>query len=324
LTRELASRQGYRVVGAVDLDQALTGADVGTLAGLPAPLGVKVEADANALLRRTAADVVLVTTSSDLESLLSQIRPFLEAGLHVVSTCEELAYPFVTQPDCAEKIDDLARHNRAVVLGTGVNPGFLMDLWPLVATAVVHRVDAIRIDRIQDAAQRRLPFQRKIGAGLTPDEFAAKVEAGTLRHVGLTESMQMIAHRLGWELTRTEDVVEPVIAASAVKTADLEIAPGNATGVEQVGKGFIGEREVLTLRFRAVVGEGENRDTVRIEGEPPLRVEIPGGVNGDAATCNIMVNAIHAVQGAPPGLRHMADIPPITWQAHKGEPEKSA
>lgn len=307
VTREIAARRDLALVGAVD--PAHAGADLGLLAGLPGPLKIPVFADPAGLLERVKADVAVVTTTSKIGELVGQIRPLIAAGLSVVSSCEELAYPFHTHPAAARELDELARHNGVSVLGTGVNPGFLMDFWALTATALTRRVDAVRIDRIQDAGRRRVPFQVKIGVGLTPEAFASRVAEGTLRHVGLAESMYLIADGLGWELDRVEDEVTPVLAGAPVVAGDLRVEKGCAAGVEQVGRGLAGGREVLTLRFRAAVGEGVDRDVVRIEGEPSLTVEIPGGVNGDAATCSILAHACRAVTRARPGLRHMADVP---------------
>ena len=154
----------------------------------------------------------------------------------------------------------------------------------------------------------RIPFQQKIGAGLTIEHFDEKVKAGLLRHVGLTESMQLIAAGVGWRLDRTDDNVDPVIACDKVTTPDLTIEPGMALGVNQIGRGFVGGEEVITLVFRAAVGEPNPRDRILIQGSPTVDTTIDKGINGDIATCAIVVNAIPTVVGAAPGLRTMADI----------------
>jgi 4-hydroxy-tetrahydrodipicolinate reductase len=205
-------------------------------------------------------------------------------------------------------------------LGTGVNPGFLMDFLPAVLTAVCGRVDQVRVLRFQDAAARRVPFQKKIGAGLTPDEFRAKASEGVLRHVGLVESMDFIAARLGWVLDRRSESLEPVIATEEIGTGYVPIRPGMARGVEQIGRGFIGSDEVITLHFRAAVGEPRSFDRIIIDGEPRLDATLDGGVNGDTATCAIVLNAIRSVASAPPGLRTMADVwPPSFYRPGRRE-----
>ncbi|MEJ2234808.1 MAG: hypothetical protein P8X67_12855, partial [Syntrophobacterales bacterium] len=234
-------------------------------------------------------------------------------GKNVVSTCEELMYPWITNPSLAKEIDVAAREQGISVLSTGVNPGFLMDFLPLVMTAVCRDVEKVTVERIQDAQYRRLPFQKKIGAGLTKGEFEERVKAGNLRHVGLTESMHLLASGLRWKLDRTEDIIEPVIASREVITANLTIEPDRALGVNQIGRGYIGDKELITLVFRATIGEPEPRDRVLIQGTPSIDMAIEEGVNGDTATCAIIVNAIPVVIQAPPGLRTMADINPISF-----------
>ncbi len=310
ITRYLIRKNGFDLVGGWDLDPAKAGRDLGELAGGP-PLGVVVSSDPVQLTESGAA-VAVVTTVSSLQQCRGPILQAVRAGLHVVSTCEELAYPWISQPDIAKEIDRAAKMNSVSVLGTGVNPGFLMDFLPVAMSGVCLEVEKVVVERIQDATHRRLPFQAKIGAGLTLQEFGRRVEEKKLRHVGLTESMHMIAARLGWTLDKTEDVIEPVLAKQTVQTADLQIAGGNAVGVSQVGRGWSQGRELIRMVFRATVGEPETYDRLQITGTPNIDIRIAGGVNGDIATCAITVNAIPAIVAAQPGLRTMADIAPIS------------
>ncbi len=309
-TLYLAERENLQIVGAVDADPAKVGKDVGVLAGL-APLGVAVKPDIAQALAGQSADVVLLTTSSALTRIADQLKQVLPFGVHVVSSCEELSYPWQTNPAVAGEIDELAKKHGVSVLATGVNPGFLMDFLPIAMTGVCKSVRQVTVERIQDATFRRIPFQKKIGAGLTQAEFQAKVEQGVLRHVGLTESVQMIASRLGWRLDSTSDEIAPVVAEKDVPLGDGVIEAGKVLGVRQIGRGIVNGREAITLFFRAAIGEPESRDRIVIDGEPSIDTCIKGGVNGDVATCAILVNAIPAVMKARPGLRTMADIEPL-------------
>jgi 4-hydroxy-tetrahydrodipicolinate reductase len=250
----------------------------------------------------------VLTTTSSLERIQSQVMEIVASGKNVVSTCEELTYPWITHPKIAAEIDDAARRHLVSVLSTGVNPGFLMDFLPLIMTGVCRQVRRITVERIQDAQFRRLPFQRKIGAGLTLRQFQDKVDQGVLRHVGLVESMHLLASGLGWKLEKTEDLLTPMIATYRVTTPELTIEPGRAVGVQQVGCGYLNGEEVLTLVFRAVVGEPNPHDRIVIEGTPNIELTIKDGINGDIATCAIVVNAVPAVMKAQPGLRTMADV----------------
>ncbi len=307
----LTEKDHLRVVGAVDVDPVKAGQDLGAAYNLDRPLDVAVEGSLDAGMMNDA-DVAVVTTVSDLQALYPTLEQAMEGGLNVVSTCEELAYPWDAEPELAGRIDDLAKANRVSVLGTGVNPGFLMDFLPVATTAVCRNVESIRIERIQDASLRRLPFRRKIGAGLSIEAFQERVRSRRIRHVGLTQSMQMVASRLGWRLDRTEDAVEPVVAQTEVRGKDWSVPAGAATGVNQTGRGFVDNREVLTLVFRATVGETQPRDRIFVNGTPEVDLTVAGGINGDVATCSIVANAIPVIHGALPGLRTMVDIAPIS------------
>jgi len=307
ITGIISEKDHLSLVGAVDIDPDKKGKDAGDLAGCPS-LGVEVTDDAGNI----EGDIAVVTTTSDREKITAQILDIVSSGLNVVTTCEELSYPWKTDSDRAEQIDKEAWKNEVSVLSTGVNPGFLMDFLPLVLTGVCRDVRRITVERIQDAGQRRIPFQKKIGAGLSPDEFNECAEKGAIRHVGLTESMHMIGAALGWDIERTEDTVEPVIAEKEIRAGSVTVAEGYARGVLQTGRAWMHGKKVITLVFKAAVGEPDPRDRIHIEGTPVIDSVIQGGVNGDIATCAITVNAIPVVVRAQPGLRTMADIQPIS------------
>ncbi len=312
LVRYAVERGCFNIVGAVDPDPEKAGKDLGQLCGLK-PLGITVRDNLHEVLANRSAEVALLATVSSLVALESHVTELAKAKLNIVSTCEELFFPWKTHSEVAGRIDEICRQNGVTCVGTGVNPGYLMDLLPTVLTGLCQNVKKVEVWRVQDASVRRIPFQQKIGAGLTLDEFEAKRKGGTLRHVGLPESVDFIAQRLGWKLDRNTETLEPVIADRQIDSGYKPIAKGMACGVHQVGRGFVGEREVITLNFRAAVGEPEPYDQVHIDGEPPIHSRIAGGVNGDIATCAITLNAVRSVLASSPGLKTMADIPPIAF-----------
>jgi len=315
ITRLLLDKKQFELVGAIDNDPDKVGRDLGEIAQLATPLNIAIRSDVPGVLADTRPDIVVLTTSSTVESIYPQIMGIIEAGVSVVTTCEELSYPWLTHPDLAAKMDEAAQAHDVAILATGVNPGFLMDFLPTTLTGICRTVNKVTVERFQDAQFRRIPFQKKIGAGLSVAAFEQAVANKTLRHVGLTESMHMIAHTLGWELDKTEDIIEPVIAEKQTDTADLSIQPGNALGVQQTGRGYADGEEVITLIFRATIGEPNPRDRIIIEGEPQIDTTIQHGINGDIATCMITINAIPAVLKARPGLRTMVDVGTISHLA---------
>ncbi len=311
----VASYVGHRsdieLVGAVDIDANLVGRDLGEVAS-GSRSGISISADADAVLSHARPDVVFLTTSSSLEVVHHQLEECIGTGTNVISTCEELSYPYRRDAQLSAEIDQMAKANDVTVLATGVNPGFLMDAWPLFMTGVCQEVHRIKAVRIQDASPRRGPFQKKIGAGRTLEEFDRLVAAGSLRHVGLPESIAMIADGLGWELDEIVESIKPVVAGERVKTDFITVEPGQAAGVRQVGKGIRAGEELVTLEFEAYLGAPESYDAVYITGTPNLEVVIKGGTHGDIATAAIVVNCVRRVLDAPPGLMTMKDMPIIT------------
>jgi len=295
----------------VDIDQEKTGKDVGDVIGLDHQLGFPVAATLAESGCQVRADIALHTTNSYFPLFGDQIVELLEAGLDVVSTSEELSFPWIAHPDDAKRIDAAAKAAGKTVLGTGVNPGYLMDSLPLSLTAICQRVDRIKVTRHMNASIRRGPFQAKIGAGMTVEAFNQRMEAGRMGHVGLPESMGMIFDTLGRRLDRYESSVEPLMADREISTEHVTVKPGEVRGLKQVAHGYADGVEFVTLVFIAGLEEETNEDTIEIEGVPDLKVTMVG-THGDLATVAIAVNAIRRVRQAPAGLVTMRDLPIIT------------
>jgi hypothetical protein len=309
VVKQIAQRRGLKSVGAIDIDPAKSGRDLGDVAGLKRRLGVAISDNPVKALKAAKPDVVVLCTSSSLKEVLPQIEGILAAKRPIVSTTEELSYPGYTHVRYARRIDRLAKKARVAVLGTGVNPGFVMDALPIVLTSACERVDRIAIQRVQDARIRRLPFQQKIGAGLTTEQFQRQVNEGTVRHVGFTESIAMIGDALGWTLDRITDDIQPKLAASPISSEYLAVDPGYVCGLVQDGVGYRKGEPVIRLHMEAYLGAPESFDAVQIEGTPPLSFRIAGGVDGDVATASMIINSIPKVLAASPGLRTMLDLP---------------
>ena len=307
--KQLAGRRGFKVVGGVDVDAAKVGRDLGDVAGLPQRLGVKVSADIAKTIKSAKPDVVVLCTSSSIKQVLPQLEAILKAKKPVVTTTEELSYPGYTHIRQARLIHAWAKKSKVAVLSTGVNPGFVMDALPIAMTAVCDRVDRVVVTRIQDARMRRLPFQQKIGAGLTTEQFEKKVRDGSVRHVGFTESIAMIADALGWTLDRITDSVEPKLASVTTSSEFLAVDPGYVCGIVQDGVGYRKGEPAIRLHMEAYLGAPDSYDSIEIDGAPRLAVKIAGGVHGDVATTSIVINSIPNVLAAAPGLHTMRDLP---------------
>ncbi len=302
IARLLLMKPWVKLVGAIDIDPKKAGRDLGEIIGINQKTGVIVTRELQA-----KTDVVCHSTGSRLRDVASQLKDLLKRGSHVVSTCEELSFPL--DKEIREDLQQAARSANVTLLGTGVNPGFVMDKLPLTITSVCQKVDRVEIIRIQNASTRREPLQRKVGAGMTAEEFRSAVASGKIKHMGLKESLMMVGNGLGVDFESvTEEKIEPIIAKKEVVTQYLKVAPGQVAGVHQTieGRGKIR----VSLELRMYVGaEDLAADRVIVHGVPNVEMEIKGGVHGDRATAAMVVNAIPRVVSARPGLLTMDDIP---------------
>jgi 2,4-diaminopentanoate dehydrogenase len=312
LAMHLLEKEGVEIVGAIDINPKIVGKDLGEILGKK-KLGIIINNDVEAVIKDTEPDIIAHTTMSYLKQTYNQFEKVLKLGINVVSTCEELSYPYATTEgkNYAEKLDRIAKKGKATILGTGVNPGFVMDTLPIFLTAVCQKVDEIYITRQMDAATRRIPFQTKIGAGLSVDEFKKKIEKHEITgHVGLEQSIQMIADALGWELDGIEiEKPQPVVLKRDVASDAIKVPKGSNSGSLQYAYGIIGGKKLITMDFKAYIGAPEEFDSVTIKGVPPINQKISPCTHGDYATIAITANMIPLVINAEPGFKTMIDLP---------------
>jgi 4-hydroxy-tetrahydrodipicolinate reductase len=309
IARLMREKHAIEICGAIDTDPAKAGRDLGEVIGAAdAPWGVKISADAKEILEQSA-DVVIHSTSSSLPKVMDQLLACLEAEACIVSTCEELSYPFRTYPELSAKLDSAAKDWGVALVGTGVNPGFVMDKLVVTLAAVSQRIEYAKALRIVDASKRRLPLQKKIGAGMSVEEFRAQVAAGVIKHVGLPESVAMVADSLNLPVEEITETIEPVVARDRVQTEFLTVEAGQAAGVHQIARGLGGGKELVYLELQMYVGAKDPADTVELKGHPNISLVIPGGSHGDIATASVVVNSIPVILDAPAGLRTSRDLP---------------
>jgi 4-hydroxy-tetrahydrodipicolinate reductase len=311
IAKFLLEKEGIDIVGAVDVDENKVGKNLGEVLGVEKNLGIKVSDDLDAVLSKADADIAVHTTSSYLRDTYPQIASIVKHGVNVVSTCEELSYPHASEPELAKKLDAMAKNHDVTVLGTGINPGFLMDTLVIALTAPCQKIEKIEGVRVMNAATRRVPFQKKIGAGLTVEEFQRKIEKKQITgHVGLEQSIAMIAGALAWKLEKIMiEYVEPVVAEKPVESKDIKVKAGQAAGLRQKAKGIMKGKEVIVLDFQAYIGAEDEYDAITIKGVPNIKQKIQPCVHGDIGTVAMVVNSIPKVINAPSGLLTMKDLP---------------
>ncbi len=297
------ARAGHvELVGAIDINPALVGQRVG-------PSDVTITSDVEASLQAARPDVVLHTTGSFLDKVKDQILCCARAGAHVISSTEELTFPYSKYPGISSEIDAVAKACGVVVIGTGVNPGYAMDTLALAATGVSASAQRIEVSRVVDASKRREPLQRKVGAGLTARAFRIRRDKGEFGHIGLRESLEVVATGLGWVLDEMVETLEPVLAVYPVKTDYFSVAPGEVAGILQTAVGSRNGHELIRLTLKMYLGAQDPVDRVRVHGVPPIDMIVKGGIFGDTATVGSLINAIPRVMDAPPGLHTVITLP---------------
>lgn len=310
----LLEKESFEVVGAIDFAQEIVGKDLGELLKAPRTLGITIQNDACSLFSTVNAHVVVLTTTSHLKSVFPQISQCIKAGLNVVSTSEELSYPWKRSPELAQEIDDLAKQYGVTVVGTGINPGYLMDTLPLFITASCLEVNRVKVVRIINSNRRRKSFQRKIGTGLTLAEFRQKIDSGDITgHVGFLESINMVAAGLNWDLDETIEMpADPIVSDKEIITDYGTVKAGDVIGLTSIAFGKRAGKKVITLEFNANANVEEEYDEIIIEGIPRIHLKIIGGVHGDIGTVAVTINTISRVIDSPPGLFAMKDLPIVS------------
>jgi hypothetical protein len=302
------TKQSLQVVGAVDRDPKLVGRDLGEVLGLGKSLGIAVAKSLAEVLAGTHADAVIHCTGSSFVAVYDQLVEIARAGLHCVTSCEEALFPYYRHRKLAGQLDDLCLSRQVAMVGTGVNPGLVMDTLALALTVACQRVEAVRVLRVVDVATRREALQRKVGVGLDETEFGRLGAQHKVGHVGLAESLVFLADGLGWNLEQINESLAPVICDAAIASAAVNIRKGQVSGVRQFARGLMEGRERLTLELQMYAGAPDPRDRIEIEGDPPLRLVIEGGVPGDAATPAVLVNTVPQLVSCRSGLHTMRTL----------------
>lgn len=308
----ILEKEGIEIVGAIDAAPQIAGSDLGDVLGAK-KLGVICNSNPEEVLQLDA-DLIFIATASFVKDVYPLIEKAINRGLDVITIAEEMAYPYAQEPDLAQKIDNLAMEKGVTVLGTGINPGFVLDLLIIALSGVCARVDKIKAARINDLSPFGPTVMEGQGVGTTPEEFKKGVEEGTIvGHVGFPESIGMIADALGWELDEIKQTREPIVTNVYRETPYVKVEPGMVAGCRHIAYGMKDGQALITLEHpQQIHPDMEGQDTgdyVWIEGEPNINVankpEIPGGIG----TMAIAVNMIPKVLQAEPGLMSMADLP---------------
>jgi len=314
VARVLLDKEGLEIVGACDPRGDLSGSDIGRICGLDEDTGITVESDLATALSHSRPDIAIQATGSTLTSVAADIELLLEHGASVISIAEEMAFPWCQSEATARRLHELAVRQEAVVLGTGINPGFVLDLLIIALTGVCAQVTSIAASRSNDLSPYGPTVMEAQGVGLTPNEFQRGVQAGTIiGHVGFDQSLHMIAASLGWRIERVEQTLDPIVARIPREAPLVRVEPGQVAGCLHRAIAHVDGRPAIALTHPQQVcpdAEGiPTSDRIEIRGRPDICLEGTPEIPGGEGTAAIVVNMIPRVLGATPGLRTMADLP---------------
>ncbi|MDK2880106.1 MAG: 2,4-diaminopentanoate dehydrogenase [Thermoanaerobacteraceae bacterium] len=313
MAKMVLQKQGMEIAGAIASRPEKSGKDLAEVLNLSGRTGVIVSGDADEVLKKEA-DIVLLSTSSFTKEVFPQIKKAIESGKNVITIAEEMAYPAYGEPKLAESIDSIAREHGVTVLGTGINPGFVLDTLIIALSGVCMDVKKITARRINDLSPFGTTVMRTQGVGTTVEEFKKGLEDGSIvGHIGFNESITMISRALGLEIDEIKQIREPIISKTHRETPYVKVEPGMVAGCRHIGIGLRKGEPVIILehpqQIRPELENVETGDYINIEGTPNINLAIKPELPGGIGTIAIAVNMIPQVVNAKPGLVTMKDLP---------------
>ena len=316
MVRLLQNKPPARVVGAIDHDPAKIGMDAGGAAGLEKSLGIEVGFPPESVLDRVEADLVLHTTTAFLDEAYDQIMALIDRGLNVITICQELFFPIGKNVSGAKDIDRKAREKGVRITAVGINPGFVMDLLPILCSVPCWSIEKLFVRRVVDFAPYGPDEMRHIGVNLTQEDFLEGVKVGKIGHIGLLETTAMVGHCLGFPIDELRQTKEPLFTRSARETLFVKIEPGKVCGFKQNVAGLIQGKKILDFRMVGIVSPDKEKDgvemgdTTRISGEPSVDITIKEEIaqKGGLGTSGVAVNMIPVLLGSEPGFHTMNEF----------------
>ncbi|OQB20499.1 MAG: dihydrodipicolinate reductase [Firmicutes bacterium ADurb.Bin182] len=312
----LLKKTGAEIVGVCDIHPDRAGKDMYDILGIDrkgkAPLIIK--SNIEEVIKEKSCDVAIIATDSYTKNAFPKIKFCLEKKVNVISTAEEMAFPKAQSPELAEEMDRIAKENGVTVLGTGINPGFVLDYLILALTGTCEAVEVIKASRVNDLSPFGHAVMEEQGVGISPEEFKKRIANNALAgHVGFPESIRMVAEGIGWDIEKIEQTKDPIISNTYRKTKYTEVKPGNLAGVRQRGFGYVdGTLKIEMDHPQQILPQTENIDTgdyITIKGNPAINLQIKPEIPGGTGTVAMCVNMIPHVINSRPGLKTMLDLP---------------
>jgi 4-hydroxy-tetrahydrodipicolinate reductase len=314
MAKLMLDKTGLKIVAAVDGRPDFVGKDLGEVLGVGKKLDVIITNRPEDVLKKESVDIVLIATTSWLKDQIPDLRKIMNAGINCISIAEEMSDAYAQNPELAKELDALAQKNGVTILGTGVNPGYVLDLLIVALTGGNHSVERIEASRVNDLSPYGPTVMNSQGVGTTPEQFRAGIADGSIvGHVGFPESINMISDALGLGVDRIEQTREPIISKVKRETPYVKVEPGMVAGCSHIGIGYHGSKEVVKLihpqQIHPQLENQETGDYINIYGKPEIHMSIKPEIAGGVATEGIAVNMIPLVVASTPGLKRMIDMP---------------
>ncbi len=316
MARMLLAKKGVDIVAVCDVHPERVGRSIFEVLNVERGerSNVIINKDIEQVVFEGSCDLCLIATDSFTKKTYPKIKYVLEQKVNVISTAEEMSFPTAQEPELAEDMDKIAKENGVSVLGTGINPGLIMDLLVVCLTGCMTDVDDIEVKRVNSLSPFGPAVMEEQGVGMTVDEFNRKVEEGTMAgHVGFSESVNMIADAIGWKVERFEQQMKPILTDVDRKSSFGFAKAGDVAGVNMTGQGYVnGELKINMIHPQQIEPQiaGLNTgDYITIKGTPEVNMSIMPEIDGGSGTIAMCVNMIPHVINADPGLKTMIDLP---------------
>lgn len=316
IAKMILSKKGFQIVGAIDMDPKKTGKKLYEVLGVEPneDNSCIVTKNADEAVKKGAAEVCVIATASYTKVVFPMIKKAAEAGMDVVTTAEEMSYPRAMDTELSDEMDKIAKENHVSILGTGVNPGFIMDLVVIMLTGVCDKVDNIKVKRVNDLGCFGKAVMDEQGIGLKPQEFKDGVKNKTIAgHIGFLQSFGMFEEAFNVKFNNVRQEKEPIVTNVPRSTDIVSVKPGDVAGCRQLGYANLGDKVFVTMEHpQQIKPELENVNTgdyIKISGVPNLDLQIKPEIPGGIATIAICVNMIPLVMNSEPGLKTMLDLP---------------
>ncbi len=277
----------------------------------PMPLIIQDEADG---LKSANADVAILCTDSFVKTSKDKILACIEKRMNVISIAEEMSYPFAADREISELIHRKAKENNVTVLGTGINPGFMMDALVIALTSVCTSVEQIEVSRVNSLSPFGKSVMHEQGVGISVAQFYQRQKEGTLAgHIGFDQSMAMMSEAFHTDFDKIEIKNRPIVSSINRVAPHATVDAGDVAGCDMVATAYVNEYPFITLKHPQQVepqSEGiTTGDYITIVGTPPVSMVITPEVDGGIGTIAMAVNSIPAVINSKPGIKTMLDLP---------------